>query len=240
MSATAARASVWNRATDHWSHGSATSTRWCGDRGTLGGRRLGGPDVEPPVHLHRVDRHDLDVTERARHAEGQLGLPRRGGTDEREMPDRRRRGTTLSRSAGGDRDAHTRARRGCGHVDQLAAQPVRRGAGDPDGRRRARRGPGGSGAIDRGRRGEVGEVDELVLTRAPGPARRVLLRRARRRRPPRSARCAPRGAPARGARRRRRDGRRRACATSGATNSSVISAARVPGRGENTNVYAAS
>ena len=33
--------------------------------------RLGRPDVHSPVHLHRVDRHELDVAEPPRHLEGE-------------------------------------------------------------------------------------------------------------------------------------------------------------------------
>ena len=87
-------------------------------RGPLGGGRLGGPDVEPAVHLHRVDRDDLDVAERARDRERERRLPGRGGADEREV-----RGVTQARR---DRDAD--ARRGAARrdVDEVAAQPVRR------------------------------------------------------------------------------------------------------------------
>ena len=73
----ASRAPSWVRATDQSSPGSATSTRWCDDRGPLGGRRLGRADVHAPVHLHRVERHDLDVAELAREGERQRRLARR-------------------------------------------------------------------------------------------------------------------------------------------------------------------
>ena len=83
-------ASVWKRATDQSSHGSATSTRWCATRGPLGRRRLRGADVHAPVDLHRVDRHDLDVAERPGELETERGLPGRGRPDEREVRDRSR------------------------------------------------------------------------------------------------------------------------------------------------------
>ena len=51
----------------------------------LGGRGLGGADVEPAVHLHRVDRDDLDVTEGVRGGEREIGLAGRGRTDECEV-----------------------------------------------------------------------------------------------------------------------------------------------------------
>ena len=54
-------------------------------RGALGGRRLGRPDVHPAVHLHRVERDDLDVAGAPRDLERERRLARRGRTDEREM-----------------------------------------------------------------------------------------------------------------------------------------------------------
>ena len=77
-------------------------------------RRLGGADVHAAVHLHRVERHDLDVAERARDRERERRLARRGRTDEREV---------LTRS-------HHR-RPGCGRA------PARRGRDPRDERRRA-------------------------------------------------------------------------------------------------------
>ena len=50
--------------------------------------RLGRPDIEPAVHLHRVERHDLDVTERMRGTESERRLPRCGGPEKSEVRDR--------------------------------------------------------------------------------------------------------------------------------------------------------
>src|SRR5204863_10180106 len=50
--------------------------------------RLGRPDIESAVHLHRVERHDLDVTERMRGTEGERRLPRCSGPDKSEVRDR--------------------------------------------------------------------------------------------------------------------------------------------------------
>ena len=63
-------------------------------RGAVGHGRLGGADVEAPVDLHRVDRHDLHVTERAGDREGERGLTGGSGTNEREM----RRAITQART----------------------------------------------------------------------------------------------------------------------------------------------
>ena len=88
--------------------GSATSTRWCGDRGALGRRRLGGADVHAAVHLHRVDRDDLDVAERSRE-------PRAPSAD---LPDAvgptSARCVTARALPRGDRDADAARRRGRG------------------------------------------------------------------------------------------------------------------------------
>ena len=54
-------------------------------QGALGDARLGGADVEAPVHLHGVDRHELDVAERACHLERERRLPGGGGADDREV-----------------------------------------------------------------------------------------------------------------------------------------------------------
>ena len=50
-----------------------------GHLGPLGGRRLGGADVHAAVHLHGVDRHDLDRRVRPGHRQRQRRLARRGG-----------------------------------------------------------------------------------------------------------------------------------------------------------------
>ena len=55
------------------------------DRGSLADRGLGRPDVEPAVDLHRVDRDDLDVAERVRRGEREVGLAGSGGADECEV-----------------------------------------------------------------------------------------------------------------------------------------------------------
>ncbi len=54
-------------------------------RGALGAAGLRGADVEPAVDLHRVDRHDLDVTERSRDLERERRLPGGSGADDREV-----------------------------------------------------------------------------------------------------------------------------------------------------------
>ena len=99
-------------------------------RGPLGGGGLGGADVEAAVDLHRVDRHDLDVAERARDARARAPTSRtRWG--------RRARGADCARHAGAAVTG-MRMRTGRGAAvdrDELAAQPVRRGVGDRDRRR---------------------------------------------------------------------------------------------------------
>ncbi len=55
------------------------------NRGTISGRRLRGTDVHPPVHLHRVERDDLDIIEGRGHRERDRRLARRGRTDDREV-----------------------------------------------------------------------------------------------------------------------------------------------------------
>src|SRR5262249_24049969 len=45
-----------------------------------------GPDVETAVHLHRIERHDLAVAERAGDRQRNGRLAGGGRTDEREMP----------------------------------------------------------------------------------------------------------------------------------------------------------
>ena len=56
-------------------------------RGALRGGRLRSADVEAPVDLHRVDRHDLHITERVRGPERELRLPRRRRPDEGQVRD---------------------------------------------------------------------------------------------------------------------------------------------------------
>jgi hypothetical protein len=48
----------------------------------LGTRRLGGADVHPPVHLHRVDRHQLPGRVAPGQVQGEGGLPRCRRADE--------------------------------------------------------------------------------------------------------------------------------------------------------------
>ena len=52
------------------------------DRRPVGGCRLGGADVHAAVHLHRVDRQQLRVTELRRNGHRDGRLPRRGGPDD--------------------------------------------------------------------------------------------------------------------------------------------------------------
>ena len=85
MSAIAARASAWNRADRPLLGGSATSIRWCGTAARSAGVGLAVPMSMPAVHLHRVERDDLDVAERSRHVERERRLARRGRADEREV-----------------------------------------------------------------------------------------------------------------------------------------------------------
>ena len=51
--------SRWNPATVKSSHGSTRSSRWWGTSACSAGGGLGRADVHAPVHLHRVDRHQL-------------------------------------------------------------------------------------------------------------------------------------------------------------------------------------
>ena len=126
------------------------------DLGELGGRGFGGPDVEAAVHLHRVERHQLDVAREPRDLERQRRLARCGRADEREVS----RQTTATGMRTRRRGAE-RTRR-----DHLAPQPVRRRGRDP-GRDRDRR--------SRCRRRR--EVKQLVVAGAARPHRRVGLRR---------------------------------------------------------------
>jgi len=64
MSATAARASCWNRANDHPRSDSATRSGWCATKARLSGVGLGGA-MSRPVELNGVDGDDLDVAEAA-------------------------------------------------------------------------------------------------------------------------------------------------------------------------------
>ena len=85
----------------------------------LGERRLGGSDVHRAVHLHRVERDDLDVTGRGRECERERRLAGRGRTDQGEMPAHAGDAVTGIR---------IRRRRGAAHaVDEVAPQPVRCG-----------------------------------------------------------------------------------------------------------------
>jgi hypothetical protein len=58
------------------------------DLGLLGRRGLGGADVHAPVHLHRVDRDQLDIAPVAGERHRERRLPARGGAHD---GDRRRR-----------------------------------------------------------------------------------------------------------------------------------------------------
>ena len=98
---------------------STTSIRWCGTAAARCGRRLRGADVHAPVHLHRVDRHDLDVAERSRDRERELRLARRGRPDEGEV--RRQPAVTGIRTLAGTDPSRSGS-------DELAGEPVRRGA----------------------------------------------------------------------------------------------------------------
>ena len=63
------------------------SIRWCGTRGALGGRRLGGADVHAAIDQRRVDADDLDRPMRASAsaiASAAALLPERGRAGERE------------------------------------------------------------------------------------------------------------------------------------------------------------
>jgi hypothetical protein len=52
----------------------------------IGPRGFGGTDVHAPVHLHRVERDDLDIAERRGYFERDRGLARRGRPDDCEVP----------------------------------------------------------------------------------------------------------------------------------------------------------
>ena len=96
----------------------------------FGDGRLGGPDVEPAVHLHGVERDDLDVTERAGGTESERRLPRCGRSDKSEV---RERGYT---TATGMRVGCAAARLDDAH--DVTAQPVRRSVDDTHVDERAR------------------------------------------------------------------------------------------------------
>jgi hypothetical protein len=53
---------------------------------TLGRSRLRGTDVHPPVHLHAVDRDQLDVIELAGDGDRDLRLTGGGRPDDRDPP----------------------------------------------------------------------------------------------------------------------------------------------------------
>ena len=95
----------------------------------LGTRRragLGRADVHVPVHGHRVDRHDLDPGTPAGQRQGQRRLAGRG------RPDQRPPGAPMgSPGDDGQRDAPA-APAGRSPRPELAAQVVGRRAGDPD------------------------------------------------------------------------------------------------------------
>ena len=217
MSAIAARAAVCVSRTDHSSDGSATSTRWCGTASPLG---------DATAWPCRCPCPGTPASSRARRS-------------------RRRRARAATASATADfpdavgptiaRWRVTPPRPGCAHAAGARASP----APTKSARRKC-----GAALVIADRRparpdrvAVVGhEVHELVLAGAPRPHRRVLLRRPLDQEllgatDPRLRACATREPSTTSTRRCMRS-----CTTSGATKSSVISAASVPGRGENTNV----
>ena len=189
----------------------------------LGERRLGGSDVHRAVHLHRVERDDLDVTGRGRECERERRLAGRGRTDEREMP-----------AHAGDAVTGIRIRRrrgGADAVDEVAPQPVRCGVGDAHVDELA----GGEVAHRPAARRARACCGGCVPTTRPRPSstgRRAAL--------PRPRRGAPRGGAAPSPRRLRSAAPSARARPPAGTKSSTNVAASVPGRGENTNVYAAS
>ena len=176
MSAIAARAATCVRCTDHSSARIGDVDEMVHHRGPLDLRRLGRADVEPAVHLHRVERDDLDVAGRARDLERECRLARRGRTDEREVS-----GQTATTGI------RTRRRRaGLTAFDEVAPQQVRRGARDPHRHqfarpssrpraRSARACSGGSGPTTSSASVFDGPVDEHLLDRSD--ARCVLRQR---------------------------------------------------------------
>ena len=72
---------------DASTHRSMAEVVWHRGAGPLVG--FGGPDVEAPVDLHRVERDDLDIAEGLRDLDGHRGLAGRGGADEGQVLDRR-------------------------------------------------------------------------------------------------------------------------------------------------------
>ena len=170
-----------------------TSRRRVGDvdqvvrhRGPLGGRRLGGADVEAAVHLHRVDRDDLDVAERVRRrASASADLPDAVGPTSARC---------VSRGSAGRRPGCARAR-GAGAATSTSSPRSQCGAA-PVIRDVARVPPARGRGVGR-------EVHELVLAGAAGDHASGPSSTALRPAPPRCARRAPRAARARGARRRR-------------------------------------
>src|SRR5689334_1165767 len=193
-------------------------------RGALLGRRLRGTDVHAPVHLHRVDRDDLDVTEGARDRQRERGLPRCGRTDEGEVGDAQAQpaatGIRVRARRGGTVTSTSSPRNQCG-----AASTMRTPAYAP---------AAGADALP-----WAVKCTSLFWPVRPdsndgsffdGPSTSTSSTRLTRAWCLASAWCSTTST-------RRRI---RSAATSGATNWLVISAATVPGRGENTNVYAES
>ena len=212
------------RTTDQSSSGSATSIRWCGTAARSARRRLGRADVHRAVHLHRVERDDLDVAGLRRDCERERRLAGRGRTDEREMTahagdadDRDPDASSARRAAPG---ATKSPRSQCGAacvmrgVDVLAGREPRR-------RRAARRG-----------RACCGGCGPTTPSGPSSTARRGALPRRRRGAPRVGASAEPSTTSV--------SCSMRSCTTSGGTKSSTKVAASVPGRGEKTNVYAAS
>ena len=85
MSAIAARAATCVSRDRPLLVGIGDVDRWCGTASPLSDRRFGRADVHAPVHLHGVERDDLDVVVRGGNREGNRRLPRRGRSDDRQV-----------------------------------------------------------------------------------------------------------------------------------------------------------
>ena len=209
--------------TDHSSAGSATSTRWCGTAARSAARRLGGADVHAAVHLHRVERDDLDVARtRARPRAPAPTCPTRSGRRARDVASPRRRDRDADAAPARRPDPPRRARPAASaarrsviaHVDELAAARV------PTSAARSARACSGGCAPTTPPGPSSTALDEHFLDRADA---RLVLGAARCARRPPTSRCM------------------RSCDDLGRARSRRPSSRlRCPGRGENTNVYAAS
>ena len=113
-----------SRTTVKSSDGSARSMQVVRHLGPLGGRGLGGADVHAPVHLHRVDRHELDARDaRARRPGRAPTCPTRSGPT---MASGARTQLVQSATTG----MRVRCVRRGEHLDQLALRWCGGGAGD--------------------------------------------------------------------------------------------------------------